>query len=181
MNFKQYLEEGRDAPLYHGTSVDLAQNILKHNTLSAITHHRHIKNNKRDKSIKVISLSRNISFVLKWMKRRFDSYDPFVIFELDQRRLSQKYKIIPYNHFGDNQYFDGKAAARQQNDLYKIDFPINQYEENVIGDIKTFNRYLTKIMVKDHKDHNFVLDSKELKNHPLLYCMKEKRFVNVEI
>ena len=91
-NFLQFLEEGRDAPLYHGTSLLTATKILESGLL---------KGSKSTlppfKKIEV-SLSRNIKVPIHHAFHVQD-YITCIVFELDQRKLSQNYKIYPYNYW----------------------------------------------------------------------------------
>jgi hypothetical protein len=150
LNFKQYLEEGRDAPLYHTTDESYMRYIIEKNSIKAKTEHQvgyRPGNRSGNKWKDVISLTRSIKFAHRWGERKGSGY--YFIFELDQRKLSQRHKFVPYNHFGDHYYNDEKGAARRMNDVTDFNFPINQYEENIIGDIKNLNQYLTKIILSE--------------------------------
>jgi hypothetical protein len=189
ISLKQYLEEGRDAPLYHALQglADLYVILYEDNTLKAKTLHRSgdYVTNRSSKERNVISLTRSLQFAERWAIRRsfFSKY--VVILELDQRKLTQRHKFVPYNHFGDDQHVNGKGHTRVINDVTDSNFPINQYEENVIGDIKNLDKYLTKIMVntKALEDLKFKSDTTspyygKILKHKLLYDLDKKKFVN---
>lgn len=148
ISFKQYLEESRSAPLYHALPYDSYKEVMRYNELRAETIHKHDRViPKSDKNyIGVVSLTRSLPFAIRWGVRKSEG-EPFVVMELDQRKLTQRYKIVPYNHFQDSQFNDRiNPTARELNDVRKSSkFPINQYEENVIGDIKNVKDYLVRV------------------------------------
>ena len=190
LSFQQYLEEGRDAPLYHATDNYSIKRILDKNTLISSTMHvpgyipgKRSKGKYKD----VVSLTRSIQFAHKWGTRKSQGY--YFILELDQRRLSQRHKFVPYNHFGDDDFqnYDG-GATRRSNDVSDYGFPINQYEENVIGNIKNLDQYLNKIIISDKVYKLYFSDKRtdrqdavvefgsELTFHPKLYY--NGKFIN---
>jgi hypothetical protein len=182
-SFKQFLEEGRDAPLYHALYDEYAVSAIKHNHLLAKSVHNiklDIKQNRlnRFREAKVISLTRNLRFALRWAGGGRVDGEYKVIFELDQRKLTQNYKLISYNFFANY----GKHPTRKGDNELGMDeynFPKNQYEESIIGDVKNLNKYLTKIMFVDvsnvKKENEYM---KILLKHPLAWDMKTKRFIN---
>ncbi|PCJ96785.1 MAG: hypothetical protein COA52_00840 [Hyphomicrobiales bacterium] len=171
-NFKQYLEEGRDAPLFHGTSIRNAAKILKMNTMTAQTRHKQFPP-AMDTPKNVISLTRSFKFAKRWYNH---VHYRGVIFELDQRKLAQRHKIMVYNHFGLGDY-GGKGVAREKNDVRANGFPINQYEENIIGDIKNLDKFLIKIHVTT-EFLSYKYFDEELLKHPLLWNIDTKKWVN---
>ena len=149
-NFLQFLEEGRDAPLYHGTTAYAFKDIMTYNVITAKTFHRaYVYPTVVDGPYNtVVSLTRSLKFAKTWASHKDYGSAELFIFELDQRKLTQRHKLYPYNHFGDGMFNDRKGSARELNDIRKGSrFPINQYEENIIGDIKNLDRYITKIFV----------------------------------
>ena len=98
-SFQAILSEGRDAPLFHGTSVFHACRILRSGYIYADTPQTF----KRDgKSIELmgVSLTRNKHFALHWAMSRFKKSNDYgaAIFEFDQARLAYNYKIVPFNY-----------------------------------------------------------------------------------
>jgi hypothetical protein len=178
LNFKSYLEEGRDAPLYHATEYGSIISILQSNTIKGNTEQTpEFKSKKKyvkDKwgTIYGISLTRNIRFAHEWLNGLMGSG---AILELDQRKLAQNYKIIAYN-------FHSYDGARQGNHELGLGHdsdhgdmhPYNQSEEFIVGSVKNVDKYLKKIIVIDDKWKK----NETLKNHPLIWDLKIKRFVN---
>jgi hypothetical protein len=142
-SFKQFLEEGRDAPLYHSTAYRSGCIIFEDNEIRARTYH--IKKSMLDDKAKIkkafskrvfggsdeyvdgvagVSLTRNFKFAKSWGD---------IIFEVDQKRLTQRYKIIPFNYFVDQ---SSKPANFRK-----------EAEEFVIGNIFPLNKYLIKIHI----------------------------------
>jgi hypothetical protein len=176
LNFKQYLEEGRDAPLYHATEYRALLNILITNKLEALNYHEFnskIKKKHRNSwgDVKIISFTRNIRFARAWLNQLM-GYGP--ILELDQRKLAQRYKFVPFNFFSYGARVDTDELGIDYDGDYGMNFPYNQFEENVIGDIKNLDKYLTKIIVVDDRWKS----DKIISSHPLLYDLKTKRFIN---
>jgi hypothetical protein len=125
-NFKEYLEEGRDAPLYHGTNHHAALQIVKSNTfLSNIGH-------------KTISFTRKFNFAKNWA-----GVTSTVVFELDQRKLAQRYKIEPYNYFND---IEKVPVTRRPEFKSGLDVEKeNEYEERIYGTVKNADKYIKAI------------------------------------
>jgi len=171
-NFKQYLEEGRDAPLYHGTTYLNAQSIIQDNKINASTTQK-LTTKKKDmiytKNVKGTSFSRSLQFV--------QFFKPFVIFEIDQRKLDYSHKIIPFNYFA-NDYYGGVYRTDSPARFEKgLDF-MNEHEEFVVGDIKNIDKYITRIFLKDAmsvvNDFNGIPIA--IRKHPKLYMNGD--FVN---
>ena len=137
--FNQFLTEGRDAPLYHGTDVDSAIRILNANKLVG---------SYNDHNAPTISLTRSIRYAQHFAKDKFSDTVETIVFELDQRKLSQTYKIVPYNYFSD-------------------DVP-NEYEEVVFTKgIDNFNKYLLKVHVFEKPGRP--IKGNVILNHPKLF------------
>lgn len=150
MNFKEYLEEGRDAPLFHGTDIYAAKSILEDNEISASTlqPEKDIlgKNNKKkatrtsakftdtdEDSVHGVSLTRRI----KYAHKRAEELSSFItIFELDQRKLVQRHKIVPFNYH--SIFYD-----KPQNSRYEA-------EEFVVGPIKNIDKYIKRVYISSN-------------------------------
>ena len=159
-SFKTHLEEGRDAPLYHATNS--IYDIIKFDILKGNTDHNvHFQDqieidalNKKTgtsgmygvsfnsktsvrsghfskKKLVGTSLTRSLNTSRGWHKRS-------AIIKLNQRKLSQRHKILPINIF----------AATGELDNAKEE---NLYEEFVMGDVKTLHKYVDYIIVEDEK------------------------------
>jgi hypothetical protein len=166
MTFKQYLEEGRGGFLYHATTTIRVYKILKKNKMLGGTYDLHrMLNNKKQK--------RNISFT-RSLKYALSGHFGNIILELDQRKLAQRYKIVPYSFFTQRgRGIPGEGV--RPNDEFE-----NQFEEAVLGDINNVDKYLTKIILNDYEEFkNYSgIELGTILKHPLLYDMKTKRFVN---
>lgn len=171
ISFKDYLTEARMAPLYHGTSVDSASNILKYNMINGMTQQTapHLSGRKIEKYktgwhdgerhlISGVSLSRNPRIAF--------NFGP-IVFEFDQAKLMQNYKIRPINHFwtrgpANDPHNPARQVAGKNKDWY------NESEEFLIGSLKEMDKYLISIL---HK-----IPSNELpvaiRNHPKLRQVK---------
>lgn len=182
-NFKQYLIEGRDAPLYHGTTYEIATEILHDNFFGDYTTHfikdpvnpkkGQVKIDGVRKRIDGISLSRSFNFS--------KGHGLEIVFELDQRKLSQRYKIIPVNYLNnDDNIYDKYSRARLPERSKSKKYLANEYEEFVVGKVKPAENYITKIHAEEHVFYDSYLQSKKyaiLLNHPKLFI--DGKFINV--
>jgi hypothetical protein len=178
--FFEYLKEGREAPLFHGTSLVMADDILSHNYIYGRTEqYTSLKDNgQKDyyqgyKEVSGVSLTRSYKIAEYFGKRG-------VVFELDQRRLSQNYSIIPVNHWatGVLQYIPGKTARTNHNPK---DITDNEAEEFLIGSIKNLDKYLARVIIVDEPNWIKLQSSpySHLKYHPKLFY--KGRFVNEDL
>lgn len=154
ISFKEFLVEARTAPLYHGTSFFTFKNyIIADNVISAKTVHQHDRRSHKglSPSKHVVSLTRSPRFATQWGDRKQSRPMGCVILQLDQEKLTRNHKLIPYNHFQDEIYTDSGGLARELNDVRDSGFPINQYEENVVGSIKNVSNYLQKVYVSNNE------------------------------
>lgn len=113
MRLIDILIEGRDAPLYHGTSLDNAIEIMRTFVILGDTTHR-----IDDRYVSGVSLTRSYRYAEWWSRQESDIG---VVFELDQAALAARYKIIPWDIYGDG--FMGPDLKR------------NETEEFLVGDI----------------------------------------------
>lgn len=163
LTFTQYLDEGRDAPLYHGTQIYYAISILQDNEIKPLTTHmRH--------SPPGVSLTRSLRTALRWRSFNPPSHRKNVVFELDQRTIVQNLKIAPINTLFQ---WKGRQSNAKAEELF---------EEYVVGPIKPLSKYLLRVMV-----HPSITDSKyadsydginTLLNHPLLYDRINRKWMN---
>jgi hypothetical protein len=129
------INEGRDAPLYHGTRLDRLLTILKDNYLEDYTPHQKLKllktprSNKKQvgydqSSVYGVSLTRDMNFASDWRS---------CFIELDQRKLAYKHEILPINFFNspDSRY---------------------EHEEFVVGRIKNIKSYIKAIYFNRSND-----------------------------
>lgn len=143
--------EAKTAALYHGTSPSNAEDILKADRLianaviapSALKYMRGA--NAGDKSI---SFSRSLSAA-----RSFASSAPRrtgisgVVFVIDQALLSRDIgrRLNPYN--------DLTASGDTSRGVGST-----EYEETVVGDVRNFSKYVSKIVVFVHPQYKDMVD-----------------------
>ncbi len=189
ITFKEYIAEGRDAPLYHGVFMNNLSHIdaaLKNNVLKAVGDHRYFGQwvgKKMDKMFGT-SMSRLMKFSVTWAGK------VGVTVEFNQRSLAQTNRIVPFSFFtagksgttGSRLQYDA-ANAKDEVNFADESFPHgfnNQFEENVLGDIKNLDRHIIRILVRDDKAIES-LKKRKLDNilkHPKLYNLEKKEFVN---
>jgi hypothetical protein len=173
IKLKQYLEEGRDAPLYHGTSVARAASIIEDNKLVGKTNHTIINNYKKN-IIKGVSLSRDFKASVYLVFHEFD-HNSCVVFEFDQRKLTQRHSVKPLNYYHttypelNGRPTKGLGARRMDSRMHRGEMN-NESEEFLVGDIKNVSNYIVKIHVcsdltKQHIDKSYP----ELAKHPKLW------------
>lgn len=108
------LVEGRDAPLYHGTSICNGANALHLNMLFA--------SHAYEDDPFGVSLTRDLNVA--------KDFHGEVIFALDQRALAQRYKITPFAATAHDGMYHGKHTENAE------------YEEVVHGNIVPLDHYL---------------------------------------
>ena len=128
IKLKQILQERKQVGIiYHFTSLRRAASILYDNQLNRYT----TKNN-----VPHISFTRNKDF---WNNQRYGIEGLEIKFIVDGDRLSDKYKIQPYNYFADQPITDTTA------ELYDID----EMEEVVISKkIEFFSDYIKEVVFR---------------------------------
>lgn len=144
ITFKQYLEESRSAPLYHGTDIKTAVTIIQRDMIEGRTPQvgKMVSGKKWPKNpygeATGVSLSRNF-------RTSKDFGD--VIFELDQQKLTNNHKIVPLNYF-DTLEGNTKATGARSSKLSPLG-GATEAEEFVRGSIKNLDRYLTAIHINE--------------------------------
>ena len=186
ISFKSFLTEARMAPLYHGTDAGGLVNILKDNTLkTGFEHEFH-----PSKTGKVVSLTRDFKFASRWQ----GGPEYTLVIELDQQKLAQRYKIVPFNFYGikpKNRWTANRETkARWYPDTYEEggvrDYRHeNQSEEDVTTDIKNIDRYIIRIMVSYDKYQQMVSARMRgddiydvILTHPKLWIYDRNRWAN---
>lgn len=166
------LFEGRDAPLYHGTSYVNAKAILGTNLLKAQPLPDDDDWDTRD--MPVISLSRSLPFVKDFIQRREKGKG--VIFQLDQRKLAQRFKIRPWNYYVNAELSTTARISKNVSGIF------NEYEEFITKDIKNFDSYITAIHCFDPNVPDWLKGHPKLKLHVEIQTKKlpkPKRFGEV--
>lgn len=145
--FEQFISEGRDAPLYHGTNPRSLVTIIKQ---GIIPHTYHYPNNASlPDQMRGVSVSRDYKFSA--------DYRADCLLELDQTKLAQNFKIVPY------QYWDRPEGSR------RTAIPGHQvvnrleYEEFIITDKPiSFNKYVTHIYLTNRALSRVATNAAEL-------------------
>lgn len=138
ISFKEYLTEARAAPLYHSTFIYNANKILDDDTL-----YGSVQTDGATKGKKVIFLTRSF----KHAQAIYSTMDT-VIFELDQAKLSQRYRIRPIKNWLSDQ------TDKNHKPMYMTKrLGGNEFEEIIETDrIDYIDRYIKKIYVKSGTD-----------------------------
>lgn len=99
ISFKTYLTEARMAPLYHATPIGNVELILK-NGFKPHTYQT-IYRGKGQASLGRygVSFTRNMKNADWYMKNQYQD-EHYVVFEVDQQKIHQRYKIVPVDYFG---------------------------------------------------------------------------------
>jgi hypothetical protein len=133
------LTEGRDARLYHATSVDSLYEILDANAITANTGHpiTHTGGEKRSQHwsvrpadvttngyLKGVSLTRSLAFAQQWKSRSWTSQHG-VVLVLDGALIKRDFRIMPVSFWGNSMRHEA--------------------EEFVVGAIKPVSRYLIEV------------------------------------
>lgn len=135
ITFKQFLIESRSAPLYHATKLHHADKILSDDILYASEQYNGVTQGQ-----KVIFFTRSLRHA-----KHVYGYADMVIFEFDQQKLNQRYKISPIkNHVG-RRTVNHKPMYMNANMGTALGG--NEFEEIVRKNITQVNDYITKIYV----------------------------------
>lgn len=127
-----FLIEGRDAPLYHGTSLGNALKIIKGNEIWGGTQH---DLNRDDEPVFGVSLTRS-----KHLAQGFAGNNG-VVFELDQAKLVQNHKLVPIDYWA----FHNPKKKSLRGLGPHVGGDRYEYEEFCVGSIEPLNRFLKAI------------------------------------
>lgn len=100
VSFKEFLIEARESPLYHGAGPE-GISILKDKAFHPNTRHPSrilLKHGDINDYRTGLSTSRSKRYARSWANMKGNGYHKF-LFELDHRRLTHRYEIIPVNYF----------------------------------------------------------------------------------
>lgn len=163
IRFKQFLSESKSAPLYHATSYENAISIIKSNTLKPTLSSDINPTYTRRSGRPTNFLTRSLNHAVYYGNEMHDRYT-LIIFELDQQKLNQRYKVKPIrNWFG---------VARNNAPMYKGIPYGNEFEEIVDKPITSFTSYITAIHIY-HKTSWIPEEVSDLiKNHPDIKVVK---------
>jgi hypothetical protein len=124
--------EGRDAELYHATTIHSASKIIQTNTFDAISMHTF-----NGKSYHGVCLTRDYHFALVFRG------ECSAIFVLDQQKLYNNFKIKPYDYYQYHPYLPRRS--HQSNPITA------EAEEFVIGKISNADRYIISLQIKNNE------------------------------
>jgi hypothetical protein len=139
-NFEEFLQEGRDAPLYHGVSHwSKVHSILDDDLqLRPLTQHepKELMHNVDGPIINGISLTRSKEFALHWSKiTTLHSMNSGIVFQLNQRKLQQRYRLVPIQYWqggislNSARFMHAKPSSAKAATYQKT----NEYEEFLIS------------------------------------------------
>jgi hypothetical protein len=133
MLVSEILVEYREADLYHGTSFENAENILRTNTIYA-SRRMHLGTSMTAADKKIVSFSRSFGVAARFAHFTSQAYSSDeltgVVFVLDQAAVHRDYgrKLQAYN---DLQYTSRKS--------------VSEAEEALVGNLTNLQQYLKKI------------------------------------
>lgn len=136
--FAQFIAEGRDAPLYHGSRLTFALTIVQSGKIEGRTVHMSSRlgvkshTSGADRMVNGISTTRNIRYAMSWSEHYREDPNPAVVFEFDQRKIAHNFQIRPIDYFS----FGGFNAN-----------PRSEAEEFIITPVLPIEKYLTGIYV----------------------------------
>lgn len=121
ISFKEFLKEATSYPLYHATSFRDARSILQHDEFFGST---------SDESEPYgLSATRNINTAWKFGTLKYGSRVETVVFELNREKLKHRYRVVPYNYWGDPM---NGGVTRFLNDRHRHTGDFNEYEEKIL-------------------------------------------------
>jgi hypothetical protein len=133
--FHEFLNEGRDSPLYHATTVTSLYGVVSSGGFVPDTQHEAkslgLHSTSWNQRVSGLSLTRDLRFAENWKPSEG------VIFQLDQRQLSQRYKIVPF------QYWQGvyQGARGWKTEFHKP----NESEEFLISNSLVSLKYVRRV------------------------------------
>jgi hypothetical protein len=158
IDFRSYLTEGKDAPLYHGSLLKNLIPIIK-NGLKPDKSHDMAKLLIKDSSERTYGVSFTRDYLIA---RRFvlrDTHpDDIVILQYNQRKLIQKYKIFPVDFWST---LKSKKVYNKWNPL-QSDRRYFEAEEYIITKTNIPSEYLDKVYISKNakaKYFNFMDDA----------------------
>lgn len=164
ITFKQFLSESKSAPLYHATSVYNASNIYHSKTLKPTLSLDTPSYMARRSGKATNFLTRSLKHA-KYYGNEMHGSRELVIFEINQQKLNQKYKISPIRNW--------RNTSDNNSPMYKgIPFG-NEFEEMVEKPITSFMRYVDAIHISKRAEYEtedlvYVI----VENHPHIKIIK---------
>jgi hypothetical protein len=172
----QMINEGRDAPLYHWMSAQKAARCFNSDRLRPLFKHKMLNQPKG------ISLTRNAHYTHSWA-------DPIVRLTLNQRKLAQRYQIIPVDaeHAAAvDREADPTAHHDRNPEIYNQWGNLNKRgnemaEEFLIGIIAPLHVYLDEIfLTNSHNDNVRLMNAlpRYLRKFDVPFKTDDKHFVS---
>lgn len=176
--FRQFITEGKDAPLYHSTSIIATQGIVTTDVMLPSRGLQPVPGNPVGQ--RTVSFTRNFKFALNW-------WGTEIVLEFDQTKLGKRYTIRPTNYYAQARSHMGNPNARvarpkKHQNIHGFTVQ-TEFEEVIMNKVEDVHKYLKRIIVTkpEHLVYIFADEMeilKELRKHPLLYDQTTKRFVN---
>lgn len=136
ISFKTFLTEARMAPLYHSTRWAAIEDIMKKGieprTIQSIV--KLYGWNKGGIMRTGVSTTRNLGFAKAW-----NGGGPII--ELDQQKLTQNYKIVPFQYWS--------STTREMEKVKNYGSYHNEYEEFIITDKRIDPKYFKHVYVPE--------------------------------
>lgn len=142
LSFKQFLSESRSAPLYHATPYGNAANILK-NGFDAKTFQTIYKGKGQHSWGRYgVSFARSMKAAQWYMKTEHQD-DLFVIFEVDQQKIANKYRIEPVDYFGtqalignpDYEHINNRNRRKETEEFVTINRKWSDIKSDYVGSL----------------------------------------------
>jgi len=152
MRWQEIITEGRDAPLYHATSVFGALGIITADKIADKTEHSYYS--EQDHGVGV-SLTRD---------RRMASHFGDVVFVLDQAKIAHTKKLVPIDYWGLGGEPELVGVGRRQKNYAEA-------EEFLIGPLAPLSKYLLGIDISRKLYFELARNPERnglILNHPLL-------------
>lgn len=174
--FVQFVnEEASRAPLYHAIKFDRAKKALQENKLDCYSFQRIWPEGKRLKDdqpgyynsqyLRGISLTRDFEYAKSWND---------IVFEFDQEKLKQKWRIVPYNwgYSIGGEYKQGVRMKREREEFLITGITKEKLNlKNPVGSIYPLDKYLNGFWIDSFlttlNSHDDGIE--KLMNHPL-FC-----------
>jgi hypothetical protein len=160
MRFSEILNESPNYPLYHGTRFDTALSILKHGYIDALTGHLYYEQPEMNIDTPVD----NVICTSRKMIWKLPTTEPFsVIFVLNREMIKTRYKIIPYDYYGSDEYLYDDLGEEDFSSYYRF-----ETEERIFCD-KLPLKFIKAVYVDSDVNSEEIFKLCELKNIP---CFK---------
>lgn len=171
--FQEFInEESSRAPLYHAISFNRCKEALDKNSLDCYSFQRTWPDGKRLKDdqdgyydsqyLRGISLTRDFEYAKGWNE---------IVFEFDQDKLKQKWKVVPYNwgYSIGKGYIQSHRMKREREEFLIIGITDELNINKPVGSIKPLDRYLTGFWIDNNMLSRNNDDVNSLTEHPL-FC-----------